>query len=201
MNSNRHKQTSAVDRRDFMKLGAAALTMLNAPGALAQGGREDVPGCTNCRAIDLHAHWEPEPYIKVMAEYGRDIEPDPRNYDLTRRLKYMDDHGVQIHVLSLNSPPWRFLEPRVGARVAQVVNDAAMEAHRMYPDRFYVSVCMPIEDPEMALKELNRCAGKPGVCAVHLITSHIGEDYLFEPKFEPIFARAAELGYPLLFHR
>jgi aminocarboxymuconate-semialdehyde decarboxylase len=195
---------AAVGRRDFLKLGAgagaAAMTVLNASSALAQGGRDDQPGCTDCRAIDLHAHWEPEPYIKAMAEYGRDIRPDPRSDHLDQRLKWMDDHGVQIHVLTLNSPPWRFLEPRVGARVAAIANDAAMEAHRQHPTRFYGGIVMPIEDPQLALKELNRCAGQPGMRAVHLINSHLGEEYLFKPDFEPVFARVEELGYPLLFH-
>ncbi len=193
-----------MDRRHFLRwsagAAAASLTAATAVRATAQGLREDPPGCTGCRAVDLHAHWEPEPYIKVMAEYGVDIKPDPRNYDLAARVKYMDAHGVQIHVLTLNSPPWRFLEPRTGARVAQVVNDAAIAAHKAYPDRFYGAVCMPIENPGLALKELNRVAGQPGIRAVHLITSHLGHDYLFEKDFEPIFARAAELGYPLLFH-
>jgi predicted TIM-barrel fold metal-dependent hydrolase len=194
-----------MQRRDLLKWGAgaaasAAAAAMNARGAAAQGLREDPPGCTACRAVDLHAHWEPEPYIKAMAEYGVDIKPDPRNYDLAARIKYMDAHGVQIHVLTLNSPPWRFLEPRIGARIAQVVNDAAIAAHKAYPDRFYGAVVMPIENPGLALKELNRVAGQPGIRAVHLITSHLGHDYLFEKDFEPIFARAAELGYPLLFH-
>lgn len=193
-----------MQRRDFLKwsggTAAAAAAVFHARETAAQGRREDSPGCTGCRAIDLHAHWEPEPYIKAMAEYGVDIKPDPRNYDLPARIKYMDAHGVQIHVLTLNSPPWRFLEPRTGARIAQIVNDAAIAAHKAYPDRFYGAVVMPIENPGLALKELNRVAGQPGIRAIHLITSHLGHDYLFEKDFEPIFARAAELGYPLLFH-
>ena len=52
----------------------------------------------------------------------------------------------------------------------------------------------------MALKEVNRVAGKPGMRAVHLPNSMEQRDYLFEPAFEPIFTRCQELGYPLLFH-
>ena len=193
-----------IGRRTFLKKGAqggaAIAALLQGANALAQGGREDTAGCTTCRAIDMHAHWEPEPYMKAMAELGVDIKPDTRNFDLPRRIKYMDDHGVQIHVLTLNAPPWRLVEPRVGARLARIVNDAAIEAHTAYPDRFYGAVCMPIEDPSLALAELNRVAGRPGIRAVHLLTSHLGEDYLFDKAFEPIYARCAELGYPLLFH-
>ena len=52
----------------------------------------------------------------------------------------------------------------------------------------------------MALKELNRVAGQPGIRAVHVPNSIEGQDYLFEPAFEPVFARIEALGYPLTFH-
>ena len=203
------RHVSGVGRRDFVKLGAAAgaaMTTLGADWASAQEerhrlhGHGNQVGCTSCRAIDLHAHWEPEPYIKAMAELGRVIRPDTRSFGLAERIKYMDAHGVQIHVLTLNSPPWRFIEPSVGLRIAQIVNDAAIAAHKAYPDRFLGGIVIPLEDPEGALKELNRVAGQPGMRAVHLITSHLGHEYLFEPDFRPILARAEELGYPLLFH-
>src|SRR6266571_2966757 len=71
---------------------------------------------------------------------------------------------------------------------------------RPFPDRFVAGIAIPVRDPVMALKELNRVAGKPGMRAVHLPNSIEQRDYLFEPEFEPIFARAQELGYPLLFH-
>ena len=59
---------------------------------------------------------------------------------------------------------------------------------------------MPVKDPQLALKELNRVAGNPGIRAVHVPNSIEGQDYLFEPAFEPVFARIEELGYPLTFH-
>lgn len=56
---------------------------------------------------------------------------------------------------------------RSRARLAEVVNDAGLEAHNAYPERFLALVEMPIRDAGLALKELNRVAGKPGVRAVH----------------------------------
>jgi aminocarboxymuconate-semialdehyde decarboxylase len=90
--------------------------------------------------------------------------------------------------------------PEQGARLAQIVNDAAIQAHTAFPDRFVAGIAIPVRDPVLALKELNRVAGKPGMRAVHLPNSIEQHDYLFEPAFAPIFARCEELGYPLLFH-
>lgn len=168
--------------------------MLNGHRASAQGQT------SQSGSIDCHAHWHPERYLKTMAELGMPIKPNPLNVDLDRRRKYMDEHRVQMHVLTLLSPPWQWAPAGLAARIAQVVNDAAIEAHTAFPDRFIAGVAMPVRDPALALKELNRVAGKPGIRAVHLPNSIEGVDYLFEPAFAPIFARAEELGYPLIFH-
>ncbi len=60
---------------------------------------------------------------------------------------------------------------------------------------------MPIRDPQLALKELNRVAGKPGVRAVHLPDSMERHDYIIDPNFAPVLARIEELGLPIIFHQ
>jgi aminocarboxymuconate-semialdehyde decarboxylase len=60
---------------------------------------------------------------------------------------------------------------------------------------------MYVGNPKIALEELNRVAGQPGIRSVHLPPSIDGtRDYIFEPAFAPVLARCEELGYPLLFH-
>src|ERR1019366_3444475 len=113
----------------------------------------------------------------------------------------MDERGVQIHVLTLSGGmPWQWVPTDAGAHLAQIVNDAGIEAHRKYPDRYLAGVEIDVRDPDGALKELNRVAGKPGLRAVHLPNSMENVDYLFEPAYGPLLARCEELGYPLLFH-
>ncbi len=113
----------------------------------------------------------------------------------------MDQHGIQMAALTLSGGmPWQWVRPEDGARLAQIINDAAIEAHIKYPDRFMGAVEMSIRDPKLSLKELDRVAGKPGMRAVHLPNSIEGQDYLFQPAYEPLLARCEELGYPLLFH-
>jgi aminocarboxymuconate-semialdehyde decarboxylase len=190
---------SRMGRRNFVKLGAAAGAMIafNARRARAQNGAGQ-PG-----SIDVHTHWAPEAYSKALAELvqGGAADSNPLNFDLDKRRTWMDQHGVRMHVLTISGRmPWQWVPPDVGATLAQILNDAAIQAHTAFPDRFLGGIEMSIRDPKLALKELNRVAGKPGMRAVHLPNSFEGKDYLFEPAYEPLLARCEELGYPLLFH-
>ncbi len=190
-----------LPRRQFLQagFGAVAWTLAGPSGLRAQGARRPV-------SVDVHTHWLPEAYVKAMSDLGRPTSslgtpPDPRSVSLDKRLAWMDAHGIQMHVLTLSgSMPWQWAPQDVAMKLARIVNDAAVQAHQQYPTRLVAAVSMPIRDPVQALQELNRMAGKPGICAVHLPNSIEGRDYLFEPAYAPILARAEELGYPLLFH-
>src|SRR5580693_3338216 len=188
-----------IARRDFMKLstGAGVMMALDPLGISAESPTEQPV------SIDLHTHWVPEAYDKALAQLKRPTpaSTNPLDFDLDRRRKWMDQHGVQMHTLTLSGAmPWQWVPPDVGAHLAQIINDAAMEAHTAYPDRFVAGIEMSIRDPELALKELNRVAGKPGMRAVHLPNSFEGNDYLLEPAYAPLLARCETLGYPLLLH-
>ena len=52
----------------------------------------------------------------------------------------------------------------------------------------------------LALAELNRVAGAPGMRAIHLPNSMENGDFLFQPGYEALWARCEQLGYPVLFH-
>ncbi len=121
--------------------------------------------------------------------------------DLDKRLKWMDERNVQMHVLTLSgSMPWQWTNLEQSVQLARLVNDAGIQAHIAHPDRFLLGAAIPIRFPEAALSELNRVAGKPGVRAVGIPNSIEGNDYLFGPEYLPFLARCEELGYPLLFH-
>jgi aminocarboxymuconate-semialdehyde decarboxylase len=194
--------TPAAGRRNFLKLGSAAGAMAVLPSCVSN----PQSGAAGPRSIDVHAHWSPEAYVKLVQAAGQTPripgKPiDPRMLDLERRLEWMDQRGVEMHVLTLSgSMPWQWATPEQADRLAQVVNDAAVAAHTKYPTRFIAGAAVPIRDPAAALKELNRVAGRPGMRAVGLPNSIEGNDYLFRPEYLPFLARCEELGYPLLFH-
>ncbi|HEY3161285.1 MAG TPA: amidohydrolase family protein [Vicinamibacterales bacterium] len=210
--NDRSSRSTGLGRRAFIKAGAGGLGALAAMQPVAAAPQETLQPWWNARpssakanrpvAIDLHAHWVPPPYAKAMADLGKPLgNPFPLELDIDQRRKWMDEHGVQMHALTLNGGmPWQIVTPEEGVRLAQIVNDAGVEAHAAFPDRFVASIELPIRDAGTALKELNRVAGKPGLRAVHLPDSIDNRDYLFQPEFAPLLARIEELGYPILFH-
>jgi aminocarboxymuconate-semialdehyde decarboxylase len=189
---------SAIGRREVLKLGAGALASVAIARNISAQGNTGAEG-----SIDMHTHWAPEAYTKALSKMRHPGTEggNPLSFDLDKRRKWMDEHGVKMHVLTLSGGmPWQWVPPDVGAHLAQIINDANVEAHTAFPDRFVGGIEVSIRDPELALKELNRMAGKPGMRAVHLPNSIEGHDYLFEERCGPFLARCEELGYPVLFH-
>jgi aminocarboxymuconate-semialdehyde decarboxylase len=222
---------SGIGRREFVKIatgavaGAATIGALSgvdaagqvSPGVVSASGHaaattgQGVPwwaarpkgAVGKPEAIDLHSHWSPEPYDKALADLGQPLaNPYPLDFDLDKRRKWMDDHGDLMHCLTLSGAmPWQRVTAQQGAHLAQVINDTGIQVHQKYPDRFVVGVELPIRDPELALKELNRVAGQPGVRAVHLPDSIERHDYIFDPHFAPVLARIEQLNLPIIFHQ
>jgi aminocarboxymuconate-semialdehyde decarboxylase len=201
-----------IRRRDFIKAGAgaaAAIATLNAAQAPSPqkipwwAARPGKAGVGKPSAIDMHAHWSPEPYNRALADLGQPLaNPYPLDYDLDKRRQWMDDHGDLMHCLTLSGAmPWQRVSAQQGAHLAQVINDTGIQVHQKYPDRFVIAAELPIRDAELALKELNRVAGQPGVRAVHLPDSIEKQDYIFEPGFAPVLARIQELNYSIIFHQ
>ncbi|MGH9681695.1 MAG: amidohydrolase family protein [Candidatus Acidiferrales bacterium] len=206
---------SGIGRRVFMKIGAGAggagALIASLPATLAAeekcvdwwDAQPGKAGVGKLAGIDCHAHWSPTAYNKARTDLGHSIEtPYVLDYDLAKRVEWMDQHGILMHCLTLSGQmPWQWTTPEQGAHLARIINDLGIEAHLKYPDRFVVGVELPIRDPQLALEELNRVAGKPGVRAVHLPDAMARHDYLFDANFPPVLARIEELGYPILFHQ
>ncbi len=201
------KETGMNDRRDFMKLGlGAAMTALNIGSGGSVAAQTGAPqrSASRIRSVDMHSHWSPEAYNKAFAaKVGKppDEVNNPLYFDREKRTQWMNTNGIQVHLLTMSGRmPWWQVSPQDGAELAQVINDEAIAWHNADPNRFFGAAELPVRDPQLALRELNRVAGKPGIRAVHVPNSIEGQDYLFEPGFEPVFARIEELGYPLTFH-
>ncbi len=117
---------SALGRRDFMKIGAGGAAMVALPAGLAAQTKEKGVDWWDAKpgkggvgkpvAIDCHSHWSPELYIKAVADLGQPIANNyPLNYDISKRLKWKDEHEVQMHVLTLSgSMPWQWTSAGTG---------------------------------------------------------------------------------------
>ncbi len=75
-----------------------------------------------------------------------------------RRLKQMDAHGIETMILSLNAPAVQAVPDREQARdLARKANDFLAETVAATPGRYEAFAALPMQDPEMAIEELQRC--------------------------------------------
>lgn len=136
-----------------------------------------------------------------IAQPGVWAEASRRLLDFTEeRLPDMDVHGLDVQVLSLNSPGIQ-AEPDAGVavRAAHAVNDVLAGVIAEHPDRFRGFAALPLQDPVAAADELERAVTELGLRG-GLVNAHTHGKYLDDPDFTVVWERAVGLGVPLYLH-
>ncbi|EXJ80430.1 hypothetical protein A1O1_08575 [Capronia coronata CBS 617.96] len=128
--------------------------------------------------------------------------------DVESRVKDMDASGIDISCVSLTMPGIEgIFDAPTAVSMARKVNDQLHKTYRTGPHahRFRVWGCVPMQDPEAAAAEAERCIKQLGCCGI-LINGHsnIGGpntiQYLDEPQCEPFWAKIHELDVPVYLH-
>jgi aminocarboxymuconate-semialdehyde decarboxylase len=126
----------------------------------------------------------------------------PTLFDLDARLRVMDTAGdgyVQI-INTANPPVEAFAGPADALELSRMANDEMAELVSRHPDRFVgAAACLPMNDIDAALGELERAVRDLRLCGVQIYTDVQGRP-LDHPRFAPIFSKAAELDIPILLH-
>jgi len=171
--------------------------------------------------IDFHAHLYPEAYMNAVAgaegryPVGVRTRPDgtrflwfegieywtygPPFHDVALRLREMDAAGVDVQALSIGPPMVYWAEPDFGLRLCQTYNDAIAAVTRAHPDRFVAFAALPLQDPALALKELERCAADLEVRGVGFGTNIAGR-HLDDRSLWPVYERIQALDLPVFIH-
>ena len=169
--------------------------------------------------VDIHAHWYPEAWLALFAKDGAKegaaLERsgnrfllrakhitnafDERFVVVDERVKAMDARGIDLHALSLTTPMVYWASPPLGLALSQAFNDAASAAHRKHPQRLVGLAMLPMQAPDLALRELERAAKLPGIRGMYLATNVNGEE-LDERKFWDVYAKCEELGWAIFLH-
>jgi aminocarboxymuconate-semialdehyde decarboxylase len=168
--------------------------------------------------IDVHAHVFDRRYIEAMwrdLALERSTTPQGQTlmrrngytymwyreafFDIERRLRVMDEQGVDMRVLSLSSPNVYDWPAARQVEIARMMNDATAAIVRAHPDRFAGLGSLPLADVAAALVELDRVVGELGLHGV-MIGSNIGGVPVNDPRFEPVWARIDGLRLPVFEH-
>ena len=171
--------------------------------------------------VDVHAHWYPGAWLDLVAKHGpaygvewKEVEgkgpqfkvghlstgpAGPRYVDLDARLEAMDEQGVAVHAMSLSQPMAYWAGRDLGERLSIVYNDQLAIAHTAHPDRLIGLATLPMQAPDLAVREVARAAALPGVRGVYMAT-RVLEKELSDPAFFPVYEAIEALGLPVFLH-
>jgi 2,3-dihydroxybenzoate decarboxylase len=141
----------------------------------------------------------------VPADYRAELSA--RLLDIAdRRLREMDENGLAMMILSLNAPTVQAIpDAAQAADLARRANDYLAAAVARHPDRFAAFAALPMQDPDAAARELDRCITQLGFVGA-LVNGFSQHDdpgvliYYDLPQYRPFWGEVARLGRPFYLH-
>jgi predicted TIM-barrel fold metal-dependent hydrolase len=133
-------------------------------------------------AVDVHAHFGlPDDGRPARALTGGTYAGPKGVWSPELAMRFMDDHQIQMQLLSFPRP--------FPADTARRYNDYAASVVAAHPGRFGMLANIPIsaDDPDAALREIDRAADDLRADGFILVTNYGGK-YLGDALFEPVFA-------------
>lgn len=171
--------------------------------------------------IDIHTHIIPEnlPDFRKKFGYGGFINLDHHKpccarmmvddkffreiedncWSAEKRMKECDHHHVDVQVLSTIPVMFSYwAKPQDCLEVSILLNDHIADIVKCYPKRFVGLGTIPLQAPDLAIKELERCK-KIGLAGVQ-IGSHVNDWNLNAPELFPVFQACAEMSMAVFVH-
>jgi aminocarboxymuconate-semialdehyde decarboxylase len=174
-------------------------------------------------AIDIHTHVVPfdmPPYVgrhagaswpsmaiaptcnhRSVVIDGKVFRTVPHEcWDVEQRIVHMEAQGVGRQVLSPMPELLSYWLPVDDALVmCRHVNDVIASMVDKAPDRFVGLGCVPLQDPELAARELEDLMAQPSLRGVEIGTN-VNGIVIGDPRFNPFFAAAERLGAAIFVH-
>src|SRR4051812_32290309 len=181
--------------------------------------------------IDLHTHILPREWPDLDAKYGypgfirldhyqpccarmmigdrvfREITDNV--WEPSRRLEEMDQAGVSMQVLSTVPVMFSYwAKPADALDLSRQLNDHIAEVVRANPTRFTGLATIPLQDPDLAARELERCVRDLGLRGAQ-IGPHVDANQHFgrldtlnldNAALQPVWSAAEQLGAAIFVH-
>ena len=172
--------------------------------------------------IDIHTHILPENWPDLKEKYGyggfvsldhykpccakmlidgkffREIQSNC--WDPEVRMKECSHSKVDVQVLSTVPVMFSYwAKPEDTLDLSKYLNDHIAGIVNDYPDRFLGLGTLPMQSPDLAVKELERCMKDLKLSGIE-IGSHVNEWNLDDEKLFPIYEAAEELGAAIFVH-
>jgi predicted TIM-barrel fold metal-dependent hydrolase len=159
--------------------------------------------------VTLEDHFATEATLGDSQPFGAHVWPELRHRLLEfqdKRLRLMDESGVEIMIASLNAPAIQGIpDVKHAAEVARQANDVLADEVAKRPDRFVGVAALPMQDPEIATRELHRCIKDLGFKGA-LVNgySQVGAPptavHYDLPQYRPFWRAVESLDIPFYLH-
>jgi aminocarboxymuconate-semialdehyde decarboxylase len=213
------------NRRDFIRsvAGVTAGMFVTGQGLLdaaldprqvrGQGGRQgqaeasdaavahrDVRvGGKRVKVIDVHAHATIPEVADVVkgtplerfAQGGRALGPE--------RIRELDKRGIDIQVLDINTFWWYTADRDLAAKIVDVHDRGLAAWCNSNHDRFLALTSPTLQFPDLAAQQLEHAVKNLGMVGA-AIAGHVQGEPLSDPKYDPFWAKAQELGVMVFMH-
>jgi aminocarboxymuconate-semialdehyde decarboxylase len=198
-----------VHRRDFLRtaiagtagayaIGRQGLNVATAGQPSSSGRRQVMVGSRRLKVIDVHAHCvipvgeivKGTPLAKAGSGSGN-LGPD--------RLKIMDQQGVDVQALSINGYWWYAADRALASKIVLAQNEGLATWVSAHADRFVALASVALQHPDLAAEQLQDAVTRLGMRGAS-IGGHVNGEDLSLPKYDPFWAKAAELGALVFMH-
>lgn len=172
--------------------------------------------------IDIHTHIIPEEMPRWSEKFGYDgfihldhhkagcarmmsgdkffREVESNCWDPHVRMSEYDEFGVQVQVLSTIPVMFSYwAKPRDALDISKFLNEHLAAVVAENPHRFIGLGTIPLQAPDLAIKEMERCLKELGMAGIE-IGSHVNDWNLNEDDLFPVFEAAQEMGAAIFVH-
>ena len=181
--------------------------------------------------IDLHTHILPRAWPDLDAKYGysgfvrlehhkpccarmmkgehvfREISDN--SWDPKRRIEECDAAGISMQVLSTVPVMFSYwAKPADALDLSRLLNDHIASVVREHPTRFAGLGTIPLQDPDLAASELQRCVSELGMRGVQIGTHVDANEHchrpdcrnLDDPSLDSVWSAAEEFNAAIFVH-
>ncbi len=204
-----------VHRRKLLKaglVGAASVPLWGISSEAKQTKRRPAKRPYKGLKIDAFCHILPPKYLdfidkkssvprEVFLSGPYDMPALPTMSDVDARIKMMERYPGYVQIINISLPPPEdILSPKDAVEACKIANDCMAKLVYQYPDRFVSAIaCLPLNDMDAAIKELDRTILDLNFKGVQ-ITTTIMDKPLDSPEFAPLFEKMCEYNLPIQMH-